>query len=315
MSVDRPSGDFGGTLRAARERRGVSLRQIANATKISVAILEGLERNDISKLPAGIFGRAFVRSYAIEVGLDPETTIQDFIAQFPADSVTAGHPASAQVEDHEAHESDRRMATTFVRLIAISVPIAAAVVYFGLAGREGAHPEAAPAAPLETAGRTPGAEPSVPSSSTPSSVPSPSPATPPPASPTPSPVSPPSTPAVPPASAPSAAPAATTPAAAPGSSTTPPVPAATVRLTVGLSVTRPCWVTAIVDGQRTIDRLLQPGEKQTIDVRREIALTAADAAAVTLTLNGAEARSLGKADDVVTVRLNPTNYRNYVVNR
>jgi hypothetical protein len=129
----------------------VSLRQIANATKISVAILEGLERNDISKLPAGIFGRAFVRSYAIEVGLDPETTIQDFIAQFPADSVTAGHPASAQVEDHEAHESDRRMATTFVRLIAISVPIAAAVVYFGLAGRDGAQPDAAPAAPLETA--------------------------------------------------------------------------------------------------------------------------------------------------------------------
>ena len=36
---------------------------------------------------------------------------------------------------------------------------------------------------------------------------------------------------------------------------------------------------------------------------------------MTLTLNGAEARSLGKADDVVTVRLNPTNYRSYVVNR
>ena len=316
MSVDRPSGDFGGTLRAARERRGVSLRQIANATKISVAILEGLERNDISKLPAGIFGRAFVRSYAIEVGLDPETTIQDFIAQFPADSVTAGHPASAQVEDHEAHESDRRMATTFVRLIAISVPIAAAVVYFGLAGRDGTHPEAAPAAPLETAGRTPGAEPSVPSSSTPSSVPSPSPASAPSVSSTASPASPLSTPpSRPRRSTPAAAPAATTPATAPGSSTTPPVPAATDRPTVGLSVTRPCWVTAIVDGQRTIDRLLQPGEKQTIDVRREIALTAADAAAVTLTLNGAEARSLGKADDVVTVRLNPTNYRSYVVNR
>jgi cytoskeletal protein RodZ len=203
MSVDRPSGDFGGTLRAARERRGVSLRQIANATKISVAILEGLERNDISKLPAGIFGRAFVRSYAIEVGLDPETTIQDFIAQFPADSVTAGHPASAQVEDHEAHESDRRMATTFVRLIAISVPIAAAVVYFGLAGRDGTHPEA-PAAPLETAGRTPGAEPSVPSSSTPSSVPSLSPASAPSVSSTASPASPLSTPAAP-ASTPAAA--------------------------------------------------------------------------------------------------------------
>ena len=68
MPPERTSGGFGGRLRDARERRGMSLRQIANATKISVAVLEALERNDISKLPGGIFGRAFVRSYAIEVG-------------------------------------------------------------------------------------------------------------------------------------------------------------------------------------------------------------------------------------------------------
>ena len=68
------------------------------------------------RLPGGIFSRAFVRSYAIEVGLDPEATIQDFIAQFPHDSVTAGHPASTEAEDHVAIESDRRTATTFVSL-------------------------------------------------------------------------------------------------------------------------------------------------------------------------------------------------------
>src|SRR5918996_1419911 len=98
MASDRTS-DFGGRLREARERRGISLRQIANATKISVSALEALERNDISRLPGGIFSRAFVRSYAIEVGLDPDETIQDFIAQFPHDSVTAGHPESPQSED------------------------------------------------------------------------------------------------------------------------------------------------------------------------------------------------------------------------
>ena len=63
--------DFGGKLRLARERRGISLRQIAASTKISVGALEALERNDVSKLPGGIFSRAFVRSYAVEVGLDP----------------------------------------------------------------------------------------------------------------------------------------------------------------------------------------------------------------------------------------------------
>src|SRR5437667_2581606 len=111
--ADRTS-DFGGKLREARERRGISLRQIANATKISVSVLEGLERNDISRLPGGIFGRAFVRSFASEIGLDPEATIQEFIAQFPDEVVTAGHPQARQFEDREALESDRRMTSTFM---------------------------------------------------------------------------------------------------------------------------------------------------------------------------------------------------------
>src|ERR1700704_860191 len=107
MSPERPAGDLGRKLREARERRGVSLRQIADRTKIAVSVLEGLERNDISRLPGGIFGRAFVRSFATEIGLDPETTIQEFIVQFPQDSVTVGHPPSVQQVDNEAIESDR----------------------------------------------------------------------------------------------------------------------------------------------------------------------------------------------------------------
>src|ERR1700687_2861327 len=109
MTADRTMVDFGSRLREARERRGVSLREIANATKIAVSFLEALERNDISRLPGGIFGRAFVRSFANEVGLDPEATIQDFIAQFPHDSVTVGHPRSEHTVDNEAVDKDRRV--------------------------------------------------------------------------------------------------------------------------------------------------------------------------------------------------------------
>ena len=88
MAADRTT-DFGTKLREARDRKGVSLRAIADATKISVAVLEALERNDVSRLPGGIFTRAFVRSYASEVGLDPDTAVQEFVAQFPHDAVTA----------------------------------------------------------------------------------------------------------------------------------------------------------------------------------------------------------------------------------
>ena len=69
MPAEGPPGDLGKKLREARERRGLSLRHIANSTKIAVSILDALERNDISRLPGGIFGRSFVRSFATEVGL------------------------------------------------------------------------------------------------------------------------------------------------------------------------------------------------------------------------------------------------------
>ena len=128
-------GGFGAKLREARERRGISLRTIANATKISVVALEALERNDISRLPGGIFSRAFVRSYAIEVGLDPEAAIQEFIAQFPDGSLSAGRPALAQNDDNDTIESDRRMASAFIWLIGLSIPVAAALLYFVLAAR------------------------------------------------------------------------------------------------------------------------------------------------------------------------------------
>src|ERR1700730_1296541 len=101
MAVDRTPGDFGSRLRDARERRGMSLRHIANATKITVAALDALERNDISRLPGGIFSRAFVRSYAIEVGLNPDEAIRDFIAQFPSETVPARlQPRQAEESGH-----------------------------------------------------------------------------------------------------------------------------------------------------------------------------------------------------------------------
>lgn len=129
MTPERAAAtDFGSTMKRAREERGVSLRQIATATKISVSALEALERNDISRLPGGIFSRAFVRSYAVEIGLDPEATIRDFITQFPHDSVTQGSPHVPQ-EDHTAIESSRQSAQTLLKLLAMSVPVAAGIIY------------------------------------------------------------------------------------------------------------------------------------------------------------------------------------------
>src|SRR5262245_45321628 len=78
-----PKGTFGPRLRQERERRQISLASIAANTKISQALLEGLERDDVSKWPSGIFRRAFVRSYAKAVGLDADEIVKEFAERFP----------------------------------------------------------------------------------------------------------------------------------------------------------------------------------------------------------------------------------------
>jgi cytoskeletal protein RodZ len=334
MSADRTPGDFGSRLRDARERRGMSLRHIANATKITVAALDALERNEISRLPGGIFSRAFVRSYAIEVGLDPDQAIQDFVAQFPNDSVAGrlqprpgddvANPGNAGAPgNHDADVSTRRVAPAFVALVFTVL----GVLYFATAGRHMAAPVVAAVIDFVLKERRAAA----------TSVPSPPPALPPP----PVAAMDGSTPAdaatVPVAAttatiAASRAPAATAtttlsavaaapvPAAAPpqvaADRSEPPTDTASAKLlTVVLFARRPCWISAASDGRKAIDRLLQAGERRTIDVRGELVVTAGDASAIAMTLNGVEARPLGKPGEVVTVRLNPANFREYLPGR
>ena len=126
-----PPATVGARLREAREKRGIPLRQIAERTRISVMALEALERNDIKRLPGGIFTRAFVRAYASEVGLSPERAVEEFLVQFPHESALAGGPGRPH-EDNESIESERRMAQTVIRLVLLSLPIAGVVIYVGL---------------------------------------------------------------------------------------------------------------------------------------------------------------------------------------
>jgi Helix-turn-helix domain len=80
---------LGAYLRAERERRGLALRTISENTKVSLPLLEGLEADDISRWPGGIFRRAFVRSYADSVGLDPDDVYKRFEQQHKPQSADA----------------------------------------------------------------------------------------------------------------------------------------------------------------------------------------------------------------------------------
>jgi cytoskeletal protein RodZ len=61
--------NFGSVLREAREKRSISLADIAQRTKLSQSALQLLEAGQLDELPAEVFVRGFIRSYARSVGL------------------------------------------------------------------------------------------------------------------------------------------------------------------------------------------------------------------------------------------------------
>lgn len=74
---------FGTWLQRERERRDITLRAIADRTKIGAGLLQSLERGDVSRWPGGIYRRSFVRSYAEAIGVDADLVLANFERLFP----------------------------------------------------------------------------------------------------------------------------------------------------------------------------------------------------------------------------------------
>jgi transcriptional regulator with XRE-family HTH domain len=100
MSVARFA--FGPRLKAHRERQGITLKDIADSTKIGISLLSSLERNDVSQWPKGIFRRAFLRSYTRAIDIPFEPVWIEFSQLFPEDG-------SAPTLAHVSHAPPMRL--------------------------------------------------------------------------------------------------------------------------------------------------------------------------------------------------------------
>lgn len=375
-TAEPSSTDFGAKLRQARVKRGVSLEEIASASKISIAVLEELERNDISRLPQGVLGRGFIRSYATQVGLEPEATVAEFVARFPTESVTAGYQTlEQQIEEQQLEDKRRwslpplgrwvgspldrwpRPSPLLMALAAGVLLLAACPLYLrrersrpamarnsagttkakggrGLVSR--ASPAGTPAAvetdrettasavsstessrtslerpvlPAETSttraesqtqaaaiGKSEQEKPAVEKSVTEKRT-----------------IENPAKPQIENAVTGSLAteiPAKEKPTQEQPAKARPTAEAA--RLAVVLSVTRPSWIIASVDGKRVVNRLLQVGEQELLDANSDLLLTTGDAEAVVMTVNGAATRPIGRPGQTVTVHVNRTNLKKFL---
>jgi cytoskeleton protein RodZ len=304
MSEDATSG-VGSELRDARERAGLSLRTVADRTKIPVQTLEALERDDISRLPGGIFLRSFVRAYASEVGLDPEQAVRRFVARFPDASVEEA-PTPFIANPEKIVVDEQPAGSRLWRVVGWSLPLVLVIVYFGFGGRLSWWRQSAPPSAPRTEAQ------GEPSSSTPSPV-----------------LTTPVAPASPnPATTGAAGDPAAAAAAAAGVSATDQTAraaetpqqgenagAAAGQFEITLASRGRCWVTIRSDGKIVYTGTLNAGERQDLKTGGQVTLTVGNAGVIDLALNGKPTRALGGEGEVVTLRLSADNLNSFLVSR
>ena len=244
--------------------------------------LDGLERNDLSKLPAGIFGRAFLRAYALEVGLEPEKVVEDYLAEVgrqERDAASRVVEPDVTAEDREFLERQRQ-AARILRIVVAAVAVAAVVLISWRVRvwmlKSAASKEAA--AEL-VAARTPAPLPPSGGSTAPGTIDSGVGAIPPPATPT---------------------------------TTTPASDANAKPIEIDLSVTADCWVRAVADGRQAFAQVLHAGERQHVSASRLVLLDVGSAGALTWSINGRAASSIGPSGSHKQITITPDNLTQYI---
>lgn len=69
----------GAALKAAREKRGLSVADVVQATRIKPHVVEALENNDYTTIAAPLYGKGFITLYAKYLGLDPAPLVQHYL--------------------------------------------------------------------------------------------------------------------------------------------------------------------------------------------------------------------------------------------
>jgi transcriptional regulator with XRE-family HTH domain len=135
--------EFCRALKAARERRGITLAEIAEATKVCPSHFAALERNDLRLWPKGLFRRAFFRGYAGMVGLPVAETLDEFIRLFPDDGTPPSPTRSVSdasalrmVLDSSWHGPRAPLLSRLAAALLDGVVIAAAIALAWRAGQD-----------------------------------------------------------------------------------------------------------------------------------------------------------------------------------
>jgi len=130
---------FGEYLKRERELREISLREISDDTKVSFRYLEALEEDNASRLPAPVFIKGFIRSYAQYIGLDPDEALLRYQEYQKCLESTGSRSSAGQDQASVAGPPKDRSLWIWVILILLFL---GGVLYYGV--RLWSHPKAPP---------------------------------------------------------------------------------------------------------------------------------------------------------------------------
>lgn len=320
--------ELGAVFKQERERRGLSVEDVVQRTKISRRNLLAIEAGRKEDLPHPVYAKGFVKNYARLLGLDPEEYAAALSREyFVADNdfgndPTRDKPISMTAARNVGGQGRRSLRGLLLLLLVAAV--AGAVLWSTvLAPRRSpapllsapqaapAAPEAAPQAPSPVVAAEPSAEPGVtvpPADQPPvesKAEAAPAQAAPLVAEPAPKPAP---EPAKPVPATPAVEPAKPAVESAKPEAEAPPVPAAEPALSAGVRImeikaSQLCWVNAEVDGSIVLDMLLQPGEAKSIHFDKALTVKFGNAGGVKVTLDNRPFPLNAQSGEVRTVTI------------
>jgi cytoskeletal protein RodZ len=276
------------TLYAARRQSGLSLEEVAHATRIPVATLQAIENDDFRRMPSTVYARGFVRNYAAFLNLDPDQMARLF------DEAINYRPQTVKIAAREPVRIAGLM-TPNVAAIGVAVVLATIIfvwLYSAFFVADPARTARLPTPPVPTPTALAGVVLPIATNTPP---PRPTEAAPPAATATaeriPAALLPGPTPTA------IASPTATTP----GGTVTPTVDPGALALKIRI-VEAPSWVQVRIDGVVVFSGTLAPGVERSFSAKSELFIHAGRSDAVEMVLNGVPQGRLGSPGQSVVRR-------------
>ena len=271
---------MGSTLKAEREKKGLTIKDIEQETSIRAAYLEALEEGRYDVLPSEVYVKGFIRNYAEFLQLDPAPLVQEYREELHgADAAPVAEktpkttsmvneraPFSSGSDFHERVEKSHRKQIILTLVAAVVIAFVGSIYYFF-----GEDPSAAK--PQQPAQQAATQQPQTQSAQT--------------------------TQQAQPAAQNVQPPAQNQTAQQPASTLGNTASAAAGQTDVSAVFTGRCWIQAVADGKVVYEGTAEANQTLRWTGKKEVVVTAGNAGAIDVTYNGQRIGKLGKEGIVV----------------